>query len=572
MTAALTPLKILVLTNLYPPQVLGGYERSMADIARLLQHRGHQVLVVTANMPEFAASHTSRYPDPPIERCLALLGRWQGGVEWLAPEVIPGLIQQNQAAIAYILQTFKPDVCLAGNLDLLQVETEVLEQVLANQPVAHYVMNKSPGYLVEQTPRTPTFRFITCSDWITQTLQAAGYPTATAQTVYPGADVEAFYQADLPPPDGLRIAYASLVMAYKGTDVLAEALTLLKADGVPFTATIAGGTFHPEFVEALKEYVQAEELPVQFTGALSRQELIELFKTHNVLVFPSRFQEPFGISQIEAMSAGLTLVTSGTGGAAEIVEPGQDGLVFESENPLDLAEVLATLPLDPAGWQTIARRGQQKAMTQFSQLAAVEKIETILAELIRIPQPVPPQPPLLQAGINLHIGGKQRHPDWKILDVESRPEVDIVGNAANLSQLANGSIATIYASHILEHFNYLLNQELLNTLQEWFRVLQPGGQLMVSVPDLKVLCWLYLDPQLNFDDRLYLMRVMFGGQTNEYDVHKVGFDAEILSAYLRQVGFEDCSVVCEFGLFDDSSSRRIKDKLISLNMIATKPC
>ena len=63
------PLRILVITNLYPPQVLGGYERSIADFARLLQHRGHTVLVLTSDTPQFSASHVSLYPDPPVDRC-----------------------------------------------------------------------------------------------------------------------------------------------------------------------------------------------------------------------------------------------------------------------------------------------------------------------------------------------------------------------------------------------------------------------------------------------------------------------------------------------------------------------
>ncbi|MGL4499622.1 MAG: class I SAM-dependent methyltransferase, partial [Planktothrix sp.] len=85
--------------------------------------------------------------------------------------------------------------------------------------------------------------------------------------------------------------------------------------------------------------------------------------------------------------------------------------------------------------------------------------------------------------IRLHIGGKEPHPDWKILDIEQRPEVDYVGDAADLSQFETDSIAAIYASHVLEHFHYGLNNELINTLKEWHRVLKPGGKLLVSVPD-----------------------------------------------------------------------------------------
>ncbi len=92
--------------------------------------------------------------------------------------------------------------------------------------------------------------------------------------------------------------------------------------------------------------------------------------------------------------------------------------------------------------------------------------------------------------MKLHIGGVQPHPDWQILDIEARPEVDCVGNAANLEQFADNSIEAIYASRVLEHFHHTLNNEVLNTLKEWHRVLIPGGQLYVSVPDLQVVCWL----------------------------------------------------------------------------------
>ncbi|MBD2055511.1 methyltransferase domain-containing protein [Oculatella sp. FACHB-28] len=174
------------------------------------------------------------------------------------------------------------------------------------------------------------------------------------------------------------------------------------------------------------------------------------------------------------------------------------------------------------------------------------------------------------AFIKLHIGGKEPHPDWKILDIEARPEVDFIGNAASLEQFENDSVEAIYASHVLEHFYYGLNNELISTLVEWHRVLQPGGKLYISVPDLKTLCWLYLNPNLVPVERHHIMRMMFGGQTNEYDVHKVGLDADILGLYLAEAGFQGYETVSEFGWFNDCSSLRLLDTLISLNAVATK--
>ncbi|MBE9041848.1 methyltransferase domain-containing protein [Oscillatoriales cyanobacterium LEGE 11467] len=172
--------------------------------------------------------------------------------------------------------------------------------------------------------------------------------------------------------------------------------------------------------------------------------------------------------------------------------------------------------------------------------------------------------------IQLHIGGTQPHPDWKILDIEEREEVDFIGNATNLEQFEENSVEAIYASHVLEHFHHSLNNELIVTLREWHRVLKPGGKLYISVPDLQTLCWLYLNPNLTPMERHYLMRIMFGAHSDEYDVHKVGFDFEILAMYLEEVGFEEYEKVSKFGMFEDCSDMELMETLISLNVIAVK--
>lgn len=378
------PLRILILTNLYPPQAIGGYERAIADYARILHQRGHQVLVLTSNTEAHTVNYVLDSSEPLVKSCFSLAGAWSNGkAAWFPPEELTRINSQNKTVLTQEIDTFKPQVCLAGNIDFLGLE--ILQIILSSGiPIAHYVMNANPGYFPEQTPQSRHYQYITCSNWLKEHLQAQGYPTETTQTIYPGAAVAEFYQPELPAHDRLRIAYASLVMPYKGADILIAALALLHTLGVEFTATIAGGNFQPEFVEALQEMVKSEELTekIQFPGVLSRDELKLLYRTHNVLVFPSRFAEPFGISQIEAMAAGLTLVTSATGGAKEIVEHEKDGLIFESENPLDLADILSSLPQLPKEWEEITRQGQQRALSEFNQIKTVEQIEAVFHKLI----------------------------------------------------------------------------------------------------------------------------------------------------------------------------------------------
>lgn len=377
-------LKILVINNLFPPQVVGGYERAIADYARRLHHRGHEVLVLTANVEGLTTGYSQSEPEPmPVKRSLALWGNWgdRGAVPY--PTVYGAAIAvQNYQALAQELQLFAADVCLAGNLDFLG--SAVAEQILAaGIPIAHYVMNGQPGYPAELAPKNALYQYITVSDWIQNRLTEQGYVTTTAQTIYPGADVDQFYQPELPPHDRLRIAYAGLVMSYKGTDVLTEALYLLHQDGVDFTATIAGGSLTPDFVDMLKEFVNQEGLAdkVKFTGLLDRQGLQELYKTHNVWVLPSRFDEPFSIGLIEAMVAGLTIIASDTGGSPEALNHQESGLIFESENPLDLADNLSFLALNPDKWVNISHQGQQRGLTKLSRNITIEQIETLLLKM-----------------------------------------------------------------------------------------------------------------------------------------------------------------------------------------------
>ncbi|MCC5621358.1 glycosyltransferase, partial [Nostoc sp. CHAB 5715] len=265
-------LRILIITNLYPPQVIGGYERAIADYARLLHHRGHTVFVLTSNAEEYTTNYINKEPEFVVHRSLHLCGEWtKEGTQWFSLEEVASRTFQNRQIVAEDLQVFQPDICLAGNIDFLGLE--LLEKMLADGiPIAHYVMNATPGYVPMLAPKSQLHQYITCSNWIQDSLKEHGYPVNTTQTIYPGAAVEEFYQAELPPRDRLRIAYASLVMPYKGADILIEALSLLHAGGIEFSATIAGGTLKPEFVQALQEFVESEGMQdkVKFPGALSR--------------------------------------------------------------------------------------------------------------------------------------------------------------------------------------------------------------------------------------------------------------------------------------------------------------
>lgn len=170
----------------------------------------------------------------------------------------------------------------------------------------------------------------------------------------------------------------------------------------------------------------------------------------------------------------------------------------------------------------------------------------------------------------LHIGGKTRSDGWEVLNAQPASYVDHVCDAGKLPQFPDDAFSEIYASHVLEHFDY--NIELVNALKEWNRILEPGGRLSISVPDLDVLAGLFLTKdRLTLDDRFYVMRMIFGGHMDKYDYHVAGLNEEFLTLFLTHVGFVNIRRVPGFGLFQDASSIIFKGVPISLNMIADKP-
>ncbi|RLN49810.1 hypothetical protein BBJ29_008144 [Phytophthora kernoviae] len=170
--------------------------------------------------------------------------------------------------------------------------------------------------------------------------------------------------------------------------------------------------------------------------------------------------------------------------------------------------------------------------------------------------------------IRLHIGGHIINPDWWIVDANDNDGVDFVMHIDNLYAFPDNSVNVIYSSHVLEHCTHGASHELQTTLREWHRVLHPDGQLLVSVPNLFVLATLFVNESIPHQHRMWIMNVIYGGQVDIYDMHKVGFDETILAAYLEQAGFCNVTRYEDFGLFQDSSVMVVHDLPISVNVMA----
>ena len=169
--------------------------------------------------------------------------------------------------------------------------------------------------------------------------------------------------------------------------------------------------------------------------------------------------------------------------------------------------------------------------------------------------------------MKLHIGGWVAKEGWKILNIQKKDNVDFVGDISDLSQFKENSINEIYASHVFEHIKYIDAKE---TLLGIHRVLAQGGKFYISVPDMDVLCKILIDKQKDPTVKIHALKMMFGGQIDEYDFHYFGYNFDLLNGLLKNVGFKNIEKVKTFSLFNDTSDFAPYGEPISLNLIAIK--
>lgn len=150
--------------------------------------------------------------------------------------------------------------------------------------------------------------------------------------------------------------------------------------------------------------------------------------------------------------------------------------------------------------------------------------------------------------LNLGCGGKPIE-GYVGVDLFKGPTVDEVFEIHRIPYKAD-SIGGIYSEHALEHLSF---GEAEEALTEWYRVLEPGAELILKMPDFEDCCKHYLAAPLNhssfFRTRCWYKFTVFGiqksqsGEPDAAQFHRCGFSKEEIKIVLERTGFQVNSIV-----------------------------
>lgn len=213
----------------------------------------------------------------------------------------------------------------------------------------------------------------------------AGIPVSNSAVIHWGIDTQK-YKYRKSNAKRSRLLFVGQLVKHKGVHTAIEALNLINEQyGLnDLTLTIAGGGVEPEYERHLRQLTASLKLEsnIVFTGPLPRTEVITLYQNHDILVFPSLWNEPFSITLLEGMSAGLAVVGTDTGGTTEILENEKNSLTFSAGDAEKCASQIMRLIANDDLFERVRKNGRLTVEDRFTFDTMMDEIENSLARAV----------------------------------------------------------------------------------------------------------------------------------------------------------------------------------------------
>ncbi len=408
-------MRILFLSNFFPPARPGGYTQWCHEVAERLARRGHTISVLT-----------SRYElekAPAGEQNIYRLLHLEGDLDYYQPlHFFTKWKKQHRENLVFLEHTvkdFAPDLIFVWGMWALSKALPARAEQLLPGRVVYYLSDYWPSALDMQTTywQSPARRWpiqvlkrvlskvaisilakesqpdlkleqvICVSARVRDLLVEAGLPIEHARIIHGGTDVERFQSASERNgiSGNLKLLYAGQLVQHKGVHTAIEAMAkLVKEHSAGQIHLTLVGSGHPDYEAVLRDLVERRDLGdyVTFHRPVSKDEMPALLQQFDILIFPSIYEEPLARMTQEAMVSGLVVVGTTTGGTKEILREGETGLTFAPDDADGLAEQIGRLTADPSLCRRLAQTGRQTVLENFTIDRMVKEIEVYLQEVL----------------------------------------------------------------------------------------------------------------------------------------------------------------------------------------------
>jgi glycosyltransferase involved in cell wall biosynthesis len=394
-------MKILVISNLFPPDFLGGYELGCAQMVEALRQRGHDVMVVTSE-----SSNASKVSHGSVARALTLspiynIDYGYSGHAALREHVHLSSSIINQAnvhSLADIIDDYAPDLAYLWNLLGLGGLGILALLKHLSVPWVWHIMDIVPRLLCglggdALPPLAREFgvlgdgTYIVCSTRVAEENRWGGVTLGPRVHLLPNwvTDGGSEGRTDFFSGGELRLMNAVGVLGeHKGTHILIGAAARLHDLGYAnFRIDMYGRDVDPRFRAMLYKHDVADV--VRFVGSRAQPDLLELYPEYDVFAFPTWAREPFGFAPLEAAAFGCVPLISADCGIAEWLVDGVHCL--KADRTVDaFADGIVQILRGEIDLVAMGRRTQAVVRRDFGLDALMPRIERVLYDAASQPK------------------------------------------------------------------------------------------------------------------------------------------------------------------------------------------
>lgn len=409
-------MKLLVISNLYPPHGIGGYEERCLNTVEELRARGHDVHVLTSDHQVGGRDASGEHQ---VHRRLKVHGFY--GHPWLPIRTLYRQEKVNQQVLREVLELVKPELVHVWNmggiskalLHSLERESTPLVYDISDHWIARSLradvwlswwndlgsmarvcmrgLLSASGVrrrIDQIVPTAPVseLRFENiyfCSEFMRDLTANKGYPVQHADVVYCGVEAADFARKrEYRKP----LKYIWVGRLAEDKDPLTAIRGFIRArEGLGMAMELhVYGKGEDAYAQQLKSEVHkahAEDY-VQFKSA-SHEAMRSLYAEYDAYIFSSNWGEPFALTPLEAMASGLPVIMCPDGGDAELIEDGYNALQFTAGSPSSLVGAINRMVELSDYGERMSANALRIVEEQFTIEKMTDHIETILKRSVK---------------------------------------------------------------------------------------------------------------------------------------------------------------------------------------------
>lgn len=394
------------MNNLYPPYIVGGNEMLAREVIEALRDRGHIVHVITgrgSRLPRDGFTHGLIDLDLDRQEDYFLGARQPTPFENVKWHLFN---YRSYRAVRSRLWEIGPDLVVAWNLWVASMAPLIAARRTGFPLVIHtadrwlYYGLKDWSPLVGAQGRwkrrgvealrrwvqpllfrlAQPYPIITISEFIRKVYVDAGFDANEIEAIHLGIPLEKFHPEGRSTRDSGRVnfLYVGSLWEGKGAHVAIQALgRVIKKPGIPQLHLDFYGTGAPGFMEYLKQEVEKAGVKshVTFHGFTNRDGLPDIQRCHDILLFPSIWDEPFAAVPVEAMACGTPVIGTTAGGTPEAIVDGVNGLLVPPNDAEAMAGAMEKLIRDPELCWQLGQQAAREVREKYDFQTYIDRLE-----------------------------------------------------------------------------------------------------------------------------------------------------------------------------------------------------